>query len=187
MSKEKLDKNMQKHEIEEILQKKGDFVQIDYLSELLEQNPPLEIKQFAYEKLAELFGKKGLYSEAGKMYENRALSSVKFKEIITDYMKASKVYLKGGEFDRAEKAMKKAMAEASESEKKQIYEEFKNYLKEQGEQYEKIKKRKNAATVYEKLMEINLSDEERKEIKEKLLKIYENLGRVQDYFSLEKK
>lgn len=187
MAASKLDKNMQKHEIEEVLNRKGDFVQIDYLTDLLEQNPPLEIKQFTYERLAELYEKKGLYVEAGKMLENKALASTKFKEIVEEYKKASRLYLRGGDFDKSDKAMKKAIAEASESEKKQIYEEVKEFYREQAQEYERLRKRKNAATVYEKLMEMNISDEEREQIKNKLLDIYDKLGRVQDYFALKRK
>ena len=62
-----LNKDMTKVEIEQVLQGKGDFVQIDWLSGLLKQKPPLDKKKFVYEKLADIYEKKGMLTSAAKM------------------------------------------------------------------------------------------------------------------------
>ena len=68
---------MTKAEIEIELQKKGDYVKIDYLTRLLEEKQlPIDRKKFVWLKLAEIYEQKGMLIEAGKMYNNIAVNSI---------------------------------------------------------------------------------------------------------------
>ena len=95
-----------------------------------------------------------------------------------------KLFISKGEFNRAEEAMKKAIAQANSVDRENINFEVKHFYKEQAREYEEKMKRAHAVRIYEKLLEMWLDFQERKEIKEKLLKLYEKLGEIRKYESL---
>jgi len=86
-----------------------------------------------------------------------------------------------GEFNRAEEAMKKAFSQANSVERENIYFEVKHFYKEQARKNEEVGKRASVVRIYEKLLEMRLGFQERKEIKEKLLGLYEKLGERRKY------
>ena len=172
-----LDKNMQKSEIEKFLSTKGDFVQIDYLGRFLKENPPLAVKKFAYTKLAELYQNKAMFSAAAKMYDNLAILSIAFSEKIGHYVKETEMYIKSGEFINADEAMKKALGDSNASQRSEINFSVKDFYKRQAETYEKELRRGSAVKIYEKMLEMNISDSERAEIKGKLSALYAKLGK----------
>lgn len=175
-----------KHEIEEELEKKGEFLQIDYLTNLSKANIPITMKKFVYSKLAQLYEKKYMFKDSAKMYNNIALISIAFTEKIKYRMKEAKLYIKSGNFEDVEVAMKKAMSDANASEKAEIYFMIKDAYKRQAEIYEKEMKRNHASQIYERLLHMNLSELEKDEIKKKLLVLYEKLGKLKEYFVLKK-
>ena len=72
------------------------------------------------------------------------------------------------------------MNQANTIEKQDIYFMIKDFYKKQAEIYEKEMKRAHAARIYEKLLEMDISDLEREEIKKKLLELYEKLGKFEE-------
>ena len=175
---------MSKSEIENELLGKGDFVQIDYLTKFLEENIPLNMKRFAWLKLAGIYEKKNLFSEAGKMFDNIALNSVAFSEKIKNYIKEAELYIKAGMFEKSDMAMTKAMNQTNTNEKQNIYFTVKNLYKKQAENYEAEGKKNHAVRIYEKVLEMNINDLERHEIKEKLFFLYEKLGKFKELAGL---
>lgn len=181
-----LKRSMSKQEIEEELEGKGDFVQIDYLTTFLEEKLTFDIKKFIYFKLAEIYERKGMLKDAAKMFDNIALISIAFSEKIKHYIKEAELYIKAGTFEEADEAMKKAISQANTIEKQDIYFVIKNVYKKQAEIYEKEMKRNHAAIIYEKLLEMSITELEKQEIKKKLLELYEKLGKLKEYFILKK-
>ncbi len=177
---------MQKHEIEDFLSGKGDFVRIGDLNRFLKEPLTMDMKKFVYLRLAEIYEKIGMLMEAAKMYDNAGIIAIAFSEKIKHLVKESELYIKAGSFDRAEEAMKKAMNQANTVEKQDIYFAVKDFYKRQAEVYEKELKRNHAVRIYEKLLEMKISEMERKEIKERLLNLYEKLGKRREYLALEK-
>ena len=177
---------MTKSEIEGELANKGDFVQIDYLTNFLKETMTRDMKKFVFAKLAKLYEKIGMLEEAAKNHSNAALISIPFSEKINHYVKEAELYIQAGNFEKADDARKKAMSQANSAEKEEIYFTIKDFYKKEAEAYERKLKRAHAARVYEKLLEMRISDSERKEIKEKLLDIYEKLGRTKEYMILKK-
>lgn len=175
---------MSKSEIENELLGKGDFVQIDYLTKFLEENILLSMKRFAWLKLAGIYERKNIFGEAGKMFDNIALNSVAFSEKINNYVKEAELFIKAGIFEKSDRAMTKAMNQANASEKQNIYFSVKSFYKKQAEEYETERKRNHAVRIYEKLLEMNISDLERQEIKEKLFELYEKLGKFKELAGL---
>lgn len=144
------------------------------------------MKKFVFLKLAELYEKITMLKEAAKNYDNAAMVSIAFSEKINHYMKEAELYIKADDFEKSDEAMKKAMRQANSTEKNEIYLTVKDFYKQQAEAYEKNLKRVGAARVYEKLLEMKISDSERKDIKEKLLEIYDKLGKRKEYLILKK-
>ncbi len=175
-----------KSDIEKELEGKGDFVQIAYLTEILEKKLPIDIKKFICLKLEEIYEKKFMFKDAAKMFDNVALISIAFSEKIKYHMKEAELYIKAGDFECVDDAMKKAMNDANASEKAEIYFIIKNFYKKQAEIYEKKMKRNHAAKIYEKILHMNIPEAEKEEIKRKLLGLYEKLGKLKEYFILKK-
>ncbi len=176
-----LNPGMSKSEIENALENKGDFVQIDWLIKYLDNNLNRDIKKFIFLRLAELYEKKLMFKDAAKMYNNLGIIAIAFTEKIQYYVKEAKTFIKIEDFDSADKAMKKALYEANNLQKKDIYREIKHFYKQHAQEYENQRKRKHATRVYEKLLEMKINEQERKEIKEKLLKLYQKLGERRKY------
>ncbi len=182
----KLTKEMQKSEIENLIKNCGDFVKIDHLTRLLKERIPTDTRKFVMLKLGEIYERRFMFTEAARCYENAADCSITFNEKIKYYVQEAELFVKAGNFPAVEEAMKKAMVEANQNDRREIYESVKGFYKKQGEQMEKEMKRGHAAKIYEKLLEMNLSDEERKAIKFRLVNLYEKLGKVKEFIALKR-
>lgn len=186
MLRDTLKPGMTKSEIEQFLQGKGDYVQIDHLGRFLKEPMALETKKFVFLKLAGLYEKAKMFDEAAKMYDNAAGLSIAFVEKIKHYMKETEFYAKLGAFDRVEQAMKKAMTQANFREKEEIRISVKMFYKEQAKVCEAELRRNQATRFYEKILEMRISEQERAEIGGKLLELYKSLGKIHEYRALEK-
>lgn len=180
-----LSRNMSKTEIEEFLKDFGDFVKVDHLNRFLKLSPPIDMRKFAFLKMAEIYEKRGMFMEAARCYESAAISSLTFVDKIEYHIKECQNYIRAGDFIRADQSLKKAMVEANATQRNEIYFHVKQFYKSQAESYEKQVKRNHAARIYEKLLLMRISDVEKKEIKEKLKNIYGKLGKIQDIKRLE--
>jgi len=178
-----LDENMSKSELERELDGKGDFIQIDIVNKFLGRSSELkrDTKKFLFLRLAEIYERRLMIREAAKMYDNLGILVISFSEKIKYFLKEVKLLISKGEFNRAEEAMKKAISQASSVERENIYFEVKHFYKEQAREYEEKMKRNHAVRIYEKLLEMRLDFSERKEIKEKLLELYDKLGEIRKY------
>jgi len=176
-----LTKDSKKAEIEEFLEGKGDFVKIDYLNRFLKLFPPIIMRKYAYLTLARIYLNKSMFVDAAKMFNNAAINSLTFKEKQENHLKECKSYIKALKFENASKAIKKAFIEANQKEKRQLYKEMIDYYKKVANDLELQKKSGQATMVYEKLIRLNISEEEKQEIKEKLLNSYEKLGKTKEY------
>ena len=172
-----LNKNMRNKEISGVLEKEGDFVKIDYLSRYLKENPPIEMRKFAYSKLAEIYSNKKMFSEVAKMYRNISINSLTFREKRENYLKESKAYILAKNFEASDKALKKAMAEGNSKEKEEIYEKIINFYENEGKKLENQKKPGATMKIYEILIRKKLSEEKYEEIRKKLLNLYDKLGK----------
>jgi len=181
-----LRKEMAKSEIEQALKGKGDFVQIDSLGRLLKEPIAFDTRKFVFLKLATLYEKAKMFNDSAKMYGNAAEISLPFAEKIKHYMKETELYAKTGAFDRVENAMKKAMAQANSREREEIKISVKMLYKEQAKTCEAELRRNQATRFYEKILEMRIPEQERRETGEKLLELYKRLGKLREYQVLEK-
>ncbi len=175
---------MSKSDIEKEIAGMGEFVQIDHLSSFLKEDLPTDIRKFVMVKIAEIYEKKYMFGEAAKIYNNLSLISIPFKEKIGWYVKEAELYIKGGSFREADAATHKALSQASAFEKNDILFSIKQFYKRQGEAYEKGMRRNNATLVYEKLLELSTTEAEKREVRTKLMSLYEKLGKFREYNAL---
>lgn len=178
---------MTKSEIEKELAPRGDFVRIDYLTRYIKENPPFDLRRFAYQKLAEIYEKRGMFSDAARCFDSISQLSVSSTEKVQSYVKETELFIKAGEFERADESMKRAVGESEGRQREEIKFALKDFYKRQALVYEKENRRNNATKIYEKLLTMDINSGEREEIKKKLLGLYEQLGRVKEFLVLQKK
>lgn len=171
---------MSKSEIERELRGKGDFVQIDYLNRFLAQKPALHEKKFAFLKLIEIYEGKKMFNDIAKIYSNLVVLATSPQEKIESLIKQTKAHIQAGDFDEADKILRKTMEEVPIIKKTEIYEDIKNFYKQQAQNYEKESKRNHAIKVYEKMLGLKITDSERNEVKQKLLELYDRLGKFRE-------
>ncbi|MBL7052012.1 MAG: hypothetical protein ISS01_02890 [Nanoarchaeota archaeon] len=181
-----INKDMLKSDIEKAIAGKGYFIQIDYLERYLKTIPPITLKQFALTKLISIYEKLSMFNDAGKLSETLATNVIAFSEKIKQFVKATEFYIRAGQFNSADYSMKRAISEATITEKEEIYFTVKELYKKQAEIYERELKRRQAVKIYEKLLEMRISDLEKQNIKEKLMGLYEKLGLLKEYYVLKK-
>ena len=171
---------MSKKEIEEEISKKGDFVQLDYLNRFVESRPPLEIKKFCYIKISEIYGRKSMFIDAGSFLEKAAESSISFSEKIVHFTKAGELFIKAGNFEKADYAFKKALHNANGAEKTKLNVEIKNLYKKYAEDAYVRNKRAIAIKFYDKLSSMESSEEEKEDIRKRLLELNEKIGNFKE-------
>ena len=174
-----------KSEIEAYLQSRGDFIQMDYLTGLLRKELPYDVKKFVHLKLVEIYDRRGMFKDSARVFDSLGLISIAFSEKVKYYVKETESFIKAGNFEDADRAMKKAMSEANSIERDEIYYSIKDFYKKIAEVYEKQLKRNRATKVYEKLINMRMTDLEKKKIKEKLIYLYEKLGKFKEAKMLE--
>lgn len=176
---------MHKKDVEEFLEGKGEFMKIDHLDRYLKLMPPIEMRKFAYLKLAEIYGKRNMLEDVAQAYRNAAINSTIFREKIEYFVEEAKAHIKKLDFAEADKAIKRALSEATVEQRKKIVDDLKIFYRTIAEELEKDLKRNQASKIYEKILKMNISDEEKEEIKEKLKELYEKLGKVREMKMLE--
>ncbi len=162
----------------------GDYVKMDYLQACLKKPLDFDTKRFVLVKLSEVYEARKMFLEAGKMIRIAADINTTFDGKIKDFVKSMELLVKGGNFDEADISFNKALAMANERQKLEIKIKRKDMLKRQADEYMKKDRRKNAMDVYEKMQEIDLTAQEKKDVRDKLLYLYEKLGKIKDYMNL---
>lgn len=177
--------NMQKNEIEMFLKNKGDYVKIDHLTRLIAtESLSLDLKKFVSNILAEIYEKKGMYLDAAKMNYNAGLQSATPQEKSKYFKKEAICYVQAGVLERLDSAIERAVSEVREIEKMSVYNELLCVCKKLADEYLKKNRIASAMKIYEKILNMKISPEQQKEIQNKLISIYEKLGKVNAYLSM---
>lgn len=180
-----IDKNITIQEIQHALVGKGDYVKIDYLERLLKESVSMASRNFAMQKLAEIYKTRGMYPSAAKCFEALGISALTAGDKVKNFTAEAECYIIAGHFDKVDFALKRAMSEADAVSRQAVYDSVKELYKKYATDFEKERNKRNyASRMYEKLLEMKLSDTERKDIKEKLTKLYQELGKIRELFAL---
>ena len=175
-----------RQEIEEKLGGMGDYVKMDYLLNCLKNDLDFETRRFVFVKLTGLYEDRKMFSDAAKMMLSAAEMNTLYQNKINDFVKSCDLYIKAGNYKIAETVMKKALEIANEKQKEEVKNSIIEFFKTRGKSFSDNNKRKHAVDVYEHLLDLQLNESEKGEIREKLSKLYENLGRIRDYYRVRK-
>ena len=175
-----------RREVEAKLATMGDYVKIDYLSRCLKQTIDFDTRKFVLVKLSEMYENKGMVLEAAKMMSAGAEINSTYQSKINDYTKAAELFIRSQAFDEADVAFNKALACANGLQKDSIKNKRKALYQAQAKLLMQKDKRKNAMQIFEKLLSIELSSQEKREVQSTLLDLYEKLGKVKEFYSLKR-
>lgn len=182
-----LKKGMTIEEIDRELSGKGDFVQIDYMTSFLKLESTFEIRKYVSMKLSDVYEKRGMFSESAKIYEMIGEFAKGYAEQTKYFVRAAELYIMADLYPRADECIRKALRETKIKQQNEIEKNIKNLYINQAEKYLTEKRRSNSVKIYEKLLVMNISKDEREDIKKKLLGLYEELGRMREYYMLKGK
>ncbi|MBU0906752.1 MAG: tetratricopeptide repeat protein [Nanoarchaeota archaeon] len=180
-------KEVTKREIEKKFVEMNDYLRIEYLKSCLQNQLDFDTKKFVLVKLAGLYEAKGMLLEAGKAMRTAAEINTFANTKVMDYIKAAELYIRGGDYDRADAVKQKAIDVGGETRKDEIEKTFREYYKIQARVCVEVNKRKQAAGVYEKMLTMDLDLSEKKEVQENLIAIYEAFGEFTKVRSLRRK
>jgi len=176
--------------IEEIEDKLAEMTtplnKISYLeSALREGGFSFEIKRFIWGNLVGLYEERKMYEKAGRAMASKAGAEVTAKEKIESYLKAGELFAKGGKIEDADDMFVRASRDGDSEDKAKVRLARKNIFVINAQELEKQGKKVAATRFYEKLIKMNLLDEEKETIKERLIEIYRATGRFKDVALLE--
>lgn len=180
-------KETKRNEIETKISQMGDYVKMGYLEGCLKNPIDYDTRKFVLIKLAGLYEQGKMFTNAGGAMKNAAEINTTVQGKINDFMKAAELFIKAGNYELAEACVKRAAGESSQTQQKEITVRVKEFYKTKAKLCMNEGKKKNAAGAYEKLLELKLDDKEREEIMKTLAGLYENLGDMRGYFSLERR
>jgi tetratricopeptide (TPR) repeat protein len=161
----------------------GDLVKIEYLENCLKQIPLAnDAARFCHIKLSELYANRLMYGPAAKQLEAAADKAVTYKDKLDIYAKQITFLVKLNDYLGIDKSYKKATLCASNAiEKEAIKQHLKKTMMDQAAEYEKKTKRSNAAQIYERLLQMPITNEiEKKELMAKLASLNSTLGRLKE-------
>lgn len=173
-------------EIEKRLEGMGDYVRMSYLQRALNSGLNFDTKKFVLLRLAGIYEARRMFLESAKMTKVAAEINTTFKNKIKDYMKAVELYIKGGDYAEADRMFAHSLVLGNTKEKKELKTNFKDYYLTQGKFYLSNDKRNYARIALEKVLSLDLSIEDKKEVQEILLDLYDKLGLVKEYYALKR-
>ncbi len=173
-----------KKEIEGRIDGMNDYMRIDYLSSCLGNQLDFDTRKFVLVKLSGLFETKKMFLDSARMMRSAAEINTNVQNKINDFVKSVELFVKGGDFDRADISMKKAMQLSDKKQGEEIWKSVREFYRTQGRACLEKNKRNHAALVYEKFLSFDLNEVEKEEIQEKLLELYEEIGEMSKVRSL---
>jgi hypothetical protein len=132
-------------EVETRLATMGDYVKIDYLTELLRENLDYDTRRFVLLKLARLYKDKGMLAESARLVGNAAEINTTYDGMMKDYSVAMQLFIQAGKFDEADVALNKATVSSNtEAQRVELRTKRREAIKNQGAELVKKDKRKQA-------------------------------------------
>ena len=179
-------KERTKQEIEAKLATMGDYVKIDYLERLLKMHLDFETRKFALNTASKLYENRNMYNEAARAMKAAAEINTTFRSKIQEYMKSIELFVKGGSFQDADFMFAQALALGNEKDKMEMRAVLKTYYLKEARDLMAKDKRNHAKKVYEKSLNLDLTPQEKQQVQQQLLVLYEKLGNVSEFLKLKK-
>ncbi len=169
-----------KADIEEELKGKEDFVKMDKLRRFLNNADNLEIKKYILLSLASINESKGMYNDAIKNVDVAIDLSLTFRDKKELAMKETELWIKARQFDMADKGLLKAQSFGNSQERMEAELVYKDQYRAHAKNAENLGKHRLAIEFYEKLFQLKQPSEKKIEVKERLIDLYNRMGRIRD-------
>lgn len=177
-------RSVTRRELEDRLSKVGDYVKLDLLASALKKQIDLDTKKFCLLKLAEIYEQRKMFSEAAKMMRGAAEINITYDGKMNDFMKSCTLFIQSGNFAEGEVSFTKALGCATELQRGRLKTQRKEAYKVQAKEYVLRDKRSHAVEAYEKMLSLDLTPDEKRDVQNILLGLYEKLGKVKDFYSM---
>jgi hypothetical protein len=174
-----------KDEVQKKAEKMSDFLRMEYLENCTRKFIDPEILRYCFAELSRLYERNVMYPDAIKYlikYEEVSLTS---KDKLAAYLKEIELIIKGGFYDRVDFAKNRAKDIAKGTDMYEIERKIIDMYKQEAAKFDKANKYSPALKAYEQLLHL-LKGEEQKEVKRKLVYLYNRLGRVRESIEMEK-
>ena len=174
-------------EIDAKIKTMGEYVKMSYLQRAAKSQLDFDTRKFVLLELAKIYEQKGMFLDAARTIRAAADITTTFKEKMGQFMKAVEFNVRGNNFPEAERLFSQALALGNDREKWEMKQLYKQFHFAQAENYLRNDRRNNAKAIYEKILSLDLSAEEKTEAQNKLLDLYYKLGKVREYHALKDK
>jgi tetratricopeptide (TPR) repeat protein len=158
-----------------------DLSKVEYLESAIKEDFSPDVKRFLWKTIADIYEVRGMFEKSAKAFFNKAGLDVVLREKFEDYVKAGELYARAGKPDMAEEMFVVAMRDANAEQRTKIRLAIKNIFMVCAENFERIKRRITALQLYEHLIKLpNLEEIEKQKVKQKLISIYNSLGKFRE-------
>ena len=106
----------------------GDMLKVEYLGNCLKQQLDFNVRRFVHLKLADIYKSLSMHDQAARNIDAFADLAATFKDKSQSYMQEVELWVKYGDYDKADEAFKKASACASLKEKEEIKQQLKKFF-----------------------------------------------------------
>ena len=179
-------KEVTRKEIEARLKDMGDYVKMDYLESCLRKHLDFDTKKFILINLAALYENRKMYFDAGKAMRTAADINTTFQGNVTDFMRAIQLFIRSEKFDEVDITLSKALASADDKDRGKIKQTVKEFYKVHAKLCEQKGKKRSAAEAYERMLTLPVNEVEKQETKNSLMRLYNGLGKVREYYSVQR-
>lgn len=149
----------------------------EFLENILKKPLNIDVKITALIALADLFIGKKWFGLAARNYCYAGDLANTFREKIDLYFKGAVLYLRSGDYINAEDNFRKVLVLAANKDKESIKQKILLLYLEHANSYEKEKQYTKAIAAYNRILMMNLPLQKANEIREKLVTLYEKIGR----------
>ena len=153
---------------------------IAYLESILRQSADFDTKRFIWGKLGEFYEERKMYEKAAKAMATKAGIDFSVKDKTESYLRAAELYATVGKIEDADNMFGLALRDAGTDRKEMIKLAMKNIYRKNADNLDKSGKKATALKFYIRLIKSGIDDAEKKEIKARVIQIYNALGKFRE-------
>jgi hypothetical protein len=173
-----------RREVESKLVSMSDYVKLDFLQKCLDKTLDFDTRKFVLETLAGIYEDRAMFREAARLLRNSSEINATQMQARQALMRSCELFIRSGEFEESEISFHRALSHAELSEKARMQMKKKSMYMFYAQECLDKEKRRHAMLAYEKVMRMNLDGDERLELRERLMDLYDKLGKVKEYLAL---
>lgn len=174
-------------EIDAKLKGMGEYVKMSYLQRAVKSQLDFDTRKFVLIELVKTYEQKKMFLDAAKCVRAAADITTTYRDKMGYFMKAVGFNIMGNVFSEAERLFSQALALGNEMEKFEMKRMYKRFYFDHADLYLKSDRRNNAKEIYQKILTLDLTAEEKNVAQNKLLDLYYKLGNVREYHALKDK